>query len=216
MLLVQVGRYDEAIEFLTNHHFHTWEGGGEVHDVYVDAYLLRGLKRAKSKRHQQSLEDYLAAGKYPVNLEVGRPKNDSHAPQVNYLVATAYEALGNVEKAKEFYEKSARQTTSQWPQTRYYQALALNKLGQKQRAKKIFDQLITTGSEKLTEDVAMDFFAKFGREQTKEARLADAHYIIGLGYLGIGQTKNAKAEFAQALELNVNHLWAQVLLYELK
>ncbi|MHC4572262.1 MAG: DUF5107 domain-containing protein [Planctomycetota bacterium] len=216
MLLVQVGQYDKAINFLTNHHFHTREGGGEVHDVYVDAYLLRGLKRAKNKKHQQSLKDYLAAGKYPENLEVGRPRNDSHAPQVNYFVATAYEALGNVEKAKEFYEKAARQPTSQRPQTRYYQALALNKLGQNQQAKKIFDRLITIGREKLTEDVAMDFFAKFGQQQTKEVRLADAHYIIGLGYLGIGQTQKAKAEFAQAVELNVNHIWAAAWLSKLK
>ncbi|UCC23618.1 MAG: DUF5107 domain-containing protein, partial [Planctomycetota bacterium] len=51
MLLVQVGRYDDAIQFLTNHHFHTREGGGQVHDVYVDAYLLRGAEKFKNKNY---------------------------------------------------------------------------------------------------------------------------------------------------------------------
>ncbi len=217
MLLVQVGRYDDAVQFLTDHHFHTREGGGDVHDVYVDAYLLRGAENFKNKKYNHALQDYLAAGEYPENLEVGKPKNDSHAPQVNYFVATAYDALGNDQKAKRFYEKSAdQQRTSNWPQTQYYQALAMGKLGRKQKAAEIFDQLIADGQEKLTEDVTMDFFAKFGERQTRQARLADAHYVIGLGYLGKGKTKKAKEQFEQALELNVNHLWAQAQLSELK
>ncbi|MHC4739500.1 MAG: DUF5107 domain-containing protein, partial [Planctomycetota bacterium] len=36
MALVQVGRFDDAIEYLTKYHFHLREGGGEIHDVYVD------------------------------------------------------------------------------------------------------------------------------------------------------------------------------------
>lgn len=217
MLLVQLGRYDDAIEFLTGHHFHTWEGGGEVHDVYVDAYLLRGAKNFRNKKYREALQDYHAAGEYPENLEVGRPRNDSHAPQVNYFVATAYEALGNDQKAEEFYEKSAnQQRTSRWPQTRYYQALAFSKLGKQQKAAEIFDRLIADGQAKLTEDVTMDFFAKFGEQQTEQARLADAHYVIGLGYLGKGKTKKAKEQFEQALELNVNHLWAAAQLSRLE
>jgi tetratricopeptide (TPR) repeat protein len=217
MLLVQVGRYDDAIGFLTNRHFHTMEGGGEVHDVYVDAYLLRGLKRTKNKKYQQALEDYLAASEYPENLEVGRPKNDGHASAVNYFVATAYEALGNKVQARRFYEKAAQQeSTSQWLQTRYYQALAFGKLGQDERAKQIFDQLISAGQEKLTEDMGMDFFAKFGEQRSREVRMASAHYITGLGYSGNGQMQRAKAEFEEAIKLNVNHLWAAVELAQLE
>jgi tetratricopeptide (TPR) repeat protein len=217
MLFVQVGRYDDAIEFLTDHHFHTPEGGDDVHDVYVDAYLLRGAEKFKDKKFSGALEDYLAAGEYPENLEVGRPTNDGHAPQVSYFVATAYEALGNDQKAKEFYEKSAdQQRTSSWPQTQYYQALALKMLDKKQKAAEIFDRLIADGQERLTEDVAMDFFAKFGERQTRQARLADAHYITGLGYLGQGKTNKAEEQFERVLELNVNHLWAAAQLSELK
>ena len=76
MLLVQVARYGGAIELLTKRHFHTWEGSGEVHDVYIDAYLLRGMKSFADKEYDKALEDYLAAGEYPENLEVGRPENE--------------------------------------------------------------------------------------------------------------------------------------------
>ena len=217
MLLVQAARYGDAIELLTKRHFHTWEGSGEVHDVYIDAYLLRGRKSFADKEYDKALEDYLTAGEYPENLEVGRPENDRRAPQVSYFIATAYEALGDGKEAKKFYEKAAQQeSTSQWPQTQYYQALAFGKLGQNQQAREIFDRLISTGQEKLTEDMEMDFFAKFGERQSREVRMASAHYIIGLGYLGNGQMQKAKAEFEQAIMLNVNLIWAAQELSRLK
>jgi len=62
----------------------------------------------------------------------------------------------------------------------------------------------------------MDFFAKFGQQQTKEDRLADARYIIGLGYLGTGQIQKAKDRFRQAVDLNINHIWAAAHLKQLE
>jgi tetratricopeptide (TPR) repeat protein len=207
MLLVQVEQYDKAVEFLKNRHFHSSEGSDEVHDVYFDTCLLRGIKKSQNKNYRQALEDFIAAGQYPENLEVGRPKNDPGAPQVNYFIATAYQALGNTEKAQEFYLEAARQESDR-PQTRYYQALAFAQLGKKEKAEQIFDRLITTGSDMLTEDTSGDFFAKFGGRQTKNVRLANAHYIIALGHLGKNQKQKAKDNFTRAVELNVNHIWA--------
>jgi len=217
MALVQVGRLDNAIDFLTKYHFHLREGGGEIHDVYVDAYLLRGLQKFKNHKYHEALEDYLAASEYPENLQVGRPKNDRRAPQVAYFIAAAYQAVGDNEKAKDLYSRAVQQEqTSQWPQTQYYQALAFEKLGQKEKAKQIFTKLIDTGKEKLAEDISMDFFSGFGQHRSKESRMADAHYTIALGYLGNGETQKAKAEFKKAVDLNISHLWAKTQLSELE
>lgn len=213
MVLVQVGRFNNAVEFLTTNHFHVHEGGGEIHNVYVDAHLLRGREKFKAKKYQEALEDYEAASEYPENLEVGRPKNDRRAPQVCFFIGTAYEALGDDEKAREFYARASQQKqTSQWPQTQYYQGLAFGKLGQNDDAKKISDGLIKTGQEKLAEETGIDFFAKFGEQQTKKTRMARTHYILGLGYSGDGQREKAKSEFERAVKLNPNHLWAKVQL----
>ncbi|MHC4739235.1 MAG: tetratricopeptide repeat protein, partial [Planctomycetota bacterium] len=213
MALVQVGRFDDAIEYLKKYRFHLREGGGEIHDVYVDAYLLRGLKKFKNQKYNDALQDYLAASEYPENLQVGRPKNDRRAPQVGYFIAAAYNALGNNGKAKNLYKKVVQQKqTSQWLETQYYQALAFQQLGKKDKAEEIFNKLIEAGKKNLTEDVSLDFFAKFGERRTRETRMADAHYIIALGYLGNGQIEKAKVEFEQAVELNINHLWAKAQL----
>jgi tetratricopeptide (TPR) repeat protein len=217
ILYVQLGNYDRALELLMTHHFHTWEGSGHIHDIYVNACLLRGRRHFKAGRYRQALEDFLAADQYPENQEVGRHTPEQRGPQVNYSIATVYEVLGEAEKANLFYKKFAElKGTEEWPETRFWQAMALKKLAQDDKAKQIFDNLIITAQAKLTEDVSMDFFAKFGEQQSEQARLAEAHYIIGLGYLGNGEREKAKAEFEQAIKLDVNHLWAKVQLSDLK
>jgi len=216
MVLVLVGRYDEALDFLTNNHFHVREGGGQIHDVYVDGYLLRGLQYFKAGKSHQALKDFHAASEYPENLSVGRLRNDRRAPQVAYYIGTAYEVLGEDEKATEFYKKAINQKgTAEWPETRFYQGLSFIKLGQKTAADKIFEELIKTGEQRLSEKAEVDFFAKFGEGQTPEARQASAHYTLGLGYLGKGLSDMARVEFEKAVKLNVSHVWARAQLAEL-
>ncbi|MBA7692194.1 hypothetical protein ES703_100756 [subsurface metagenome] len=55
----------------------------------------------------------------------------------------------------------------------------------------------------------MDFFAKFGERQSAMRRKANAHYLIGLGYLGKENKSEARVQFQKAMELNINHLWAK-------
>ncbi|MHC4642021.1 MAG: DUF5107 domain-containing protein, partial [Planctomycetota bacterium] len=217
MVLVLVGRYDEALGFLANNHFHVREGGGGIHGVYVDAHLLRGLSYLKNKEFKKALSDFLNASEYPENLSVGRPKNDRRAPQVAYYTGTAYEAMGDVEKASEFYKKTADQrASSRSSEARFYQGLCFSKLGQTEKAEEIFDKLIEAAKNKLSQEATVDVFAKFGRQQTEEARKASAHYELGLGYLGKGLRDEARIEFEKAVKLNVSHTWARAQLAELR
>ncbi len=213
--LVLAGRCDEAIRFLSESHFHVREGGGEIHDVYVDAHLLRGLSRLRQGQAKEALEDFRAAGEYPENLSVGRPKNDPRASQMAYYRARAYESLGDGERAKECYTQAADQKGRfRGSETRFCQAMSLKKLGRDTEAQTIFDELVRTGKERLSGAEAADFFAKFGERQTPQARQASAHFTIGLGYLGKGDIDAARSEFAEAAKLNVSHVWAKELMKE--
>jgi tetratricopeptide (TPR) repeat protein len=210
---VLAGKYDEAIDALTKIHFHVREGGGEIRGTYVDAHLLRGLSRLKQNQPKPALADFLAAAEYPENLSVGRSRNDALGAQVAYYAGQACEAMGDAEKAKEYYAKAASQRGGGFmTESRFYRAMAMKKLDRDSEAQGIFDDLIKTGKDRLARDEATDFFAKFGERESPQARQASAHYLIGLGYLGKGDANSARTQFATAAKLNVSHVWARQLM----
>jgi tetratricopeptide (TPR) repeat protein len=92
---------------------------------------------------------------------------------------------------------------------RYYQARSLEKLGEEQKAAQIYQALLKSGAEGMKETSTVDYFAKFGERQSRRARLANAHFTLGLGYLGTNDRVKAKQEFAQALEQSPDHLAAK-------
>ena len=207
-----VGRYDQAMQLLKTHRFHNWEGYGDVHDVYMDACLLEGEREFHAGKYQDALKDYEASLEYPENLEVGRPYREARLPQVDYLMGLAYEKLGNAAKSQEMFRQAmgaqGHRRHHEQPEMLYYQGLAAQKLGRSAEATRFFDDLIATGDKALTAPSDVDYFAKFGQKQSSRLRLADAHYLIGLGNLGKGETAKARDEFQAALKLNVNHLGA--------
>ncbi len=211
-VLLLVGRYDQAWQLLKTHRFHNWEGYGDIHDVYMDACLLRGGKESEAGKYQEALKNYQAALEYPENLEVGRPYGEIRMPQVDYLMGLAYEKLGNTAKAGELFQQAmpgkSQESWRDQPEMQYYQGLAALKLGRGSEANRSFDNLIARGNSALATSSETDFFAKFGQKRSSRLRLADAHYLIGLGNLGKGETAKARAEFQEALKLNANHLGA--------
>jgi tetratricopeptide (TPR) repeat protein len=127
--------------------------------------------------------------------------------------------MGDADKAKASFEKSVagigkgggksrRSGPSDGADIQYAQARALQRLGRADEAVRIFDGLVKSGQGALSDSGAVDFFAKFGERQSRNVRLAQAHYGLGLGLLGSGKQSEAKAEFQKALELNPNHLGA--------
>jgi len=208
ILLVQLGEYDRALELLQNHHFHVWEGGGRIHRVYVDAHLLRGQRYILSKDYEKALEDYLQALEYPENLEVGKPVRGGGEPRVFYFLGTAYEALGERNKAEESFEQSLS-VKAGWSELSFYQGMSLKKLGRQDEARQILEGLMAFAQRSLQTAEGMDFFAKFGERQTASARKSQSHYLLGLSCLGKGEKEKARAEFENACELNINHLWAK-------
>jgi tetratricopeptide (TPR) repeat protein len=207
-----LGRCEQAIQLLKTHHFHNWEGNGEIHDVYADAHVLRGESEFKAGKYEEALKDYEASLEYPENLEVGRPYHETKLPQVDYLMGLTYEKLGDTTKARESFQQAVAdlggKRRREQPEMLYYQGLAAQKLGQTTEATQIFDKLIAMGNKSLAAGSDIDYFAKFGQQRSSRFRLADAHYLIGRGNLGKGETAKAKGEFRAVLGLNVNHLGA--------
>jgi len=209
-LYVQLEKYDEAIEILEGRHFHVWEGGGEIHDLFVDAHLARGQDRAEEQDFDAAEEDFRRALDYPINLQVGRPSSGGRAPEIFYSLGVLNESRGDQEEARRFYAEAVEIGASRrYPALDYYKALSYRKLGDQKAADGLLDGMISMAREELERETGDRFFAKFGEQQSEEVRRGELHYLLGLGYLGKGEEAKARGEFEKALKLDINHVWAK-------
>jgi tetratricopeptide (TPR) repeat protein len=223
-LYVELGNYDRALELLLNgHHYTTWEGGRKYSALgsYKDARLLKGHEELEAKNYREALRQYEAALEYPESFSTGRPTDGGRAPAIYYFMAAAHEALGDTTMARTYFEQAAappseiyepsREARSFEPELLFYRASAAQKLGRSAEAAQIFAGLIQSGQKAVESSGAErpDYFAKFGEPESTEAREAQGHYVLGLGYLGSGRRQEARAELEQAVKLNVNHLEAK-------
>ena len=84
-----------------------WEGGGQIHDIYVDSHLLKGLSLLAKKSYQKAIGEFDLANQYPANLEVAPSHRGGYEVKAYYLTGVAYEGLNEKAKAQEFFEKAA-------------------------------------------------------------------------------------------------------------
>jgi tetratricopeptide (TPR) repeat protein len=221
-LKVLMGRYDEAIELMTGRAFEVWEGGTlTVAGSWTDAHLLRGRQRLAAGQYREALADFQAAGEIPDNLPSERVLGGRDA-EMAYGIGAAYEGLGDMAKARESWTQAsstgggsgARLGRRAGPggAEQYYRALALRKLGEEQQATEIFEQMVANGAAQLQSGTDGDAPVGFGRRRQRGSRLADAHYMIGLGRLGLHENDKAREHFAQVLKASPDHLGARAML----
>jgi tetratricopeptide (TPR) repeat protein len=143
----------------------------------------------------------------------------------------SYEGFGETEKAAESWKRAAARPESdpkRIPQQAgnaaagasaqtYYQGLALEKLGQEEKAKELFRELLQFGEKESAAPTpsASGGGEDAGREVSPRVRTANAHYLAGLGYLGLNDRVAAKAELQQAAQLSPDLLGPRTALASL-
>ena len=200
---VEAGKYDEALDILLNNEFPQFEGGREMQDTYLNAYVLRGILAYNQGQYDTAIKDFEQALNYPVE-RFGR----SRWAQFHYLIGTVYEATGESEKAKNAYEQTltiALENRGSDRQYLYYHGQAYKKLGKSAESEKVFQEMLDM-TQRQSEST---FFRQFEGGGSQDSRLADNHYLAGLANQGLGQTKAAREEFTKALELDPGHVWAK-------
>ncbi len=203
---VAEGQYDEAIRMMTGRRFAVAEGANlNVNEYWTEAHILRGEQSLEAKQYDHALADFGAALAVPDNLPLGSAgAAGRHNAAAAYWTGLVYEGQGNRQKAMESWERAAapgparrRRASATADLTRqaemYYQGLALQKLGKTEEAKSIFQGLVAAGQQAVTSQ-------KAGPDLSARERRALAHYITGLGYLGLKDQAGAKAELSQAVQ----------------
>ena len=225
MLYNQLSEFAVAKELILNHKFHPWEGGeGKVTSQYVISQVELGKIAHSEKRFKEALDLFLAAKSYPDKLGEGKlfgaKEND-----IDYHIGSVYEAKGDNKNAQKYFRKASAGISEpsnvffyndQTPDKIYYQGIALLKLGQKEKADNYFKRLINYGSNHLADNIKMDYFAVslpdmlLWEEDLNRRNQINCNYLIGLGFLGLGNKEKAQLYLQETLELDINHLGAIV------
>lgn len=217
LLYNETGAYDQAIELLNNRHFHVWEGGGEVHDLYVDAHLLKGMQLLAEERYNEAVEEFSAADLYPANLEVGRPQGGGHSAKGFYYMGLAYQKMGKGKKAREAFNTASSSVAKEGSRRflsehTLFGALAMKALGRTTEGNELLSQLSKELTEQLSGSITVDAYSKFGEDGTGSKRKASLTYLQGLTQYASGQTDAGVASLQSALELNPDLVWAKLFL----
>jgi tetratricopeptide (TPR) repeat protein len=210
---------------LAKRNFHPWEGGeGKVTGQHVLCHVALAKKCFTKGRYQEALTLLDQAEHYPPNLGEGKLygtlEND-----IFYLKGCIYENMGKSETAKEWFTLACTGETDpgqaifyndQQPDKIFYIGLALQKLGYYEKADALFRKLIRYGADHLIDAVQIDYFAVslpdllvFEQSLSLKNQI-HCYYIMGLGYLGLGENKKAQEQFDHVLELDINHQGAWI------
>lgn len=220
----QTGNYAKAIELIDNRIFHPWEGGeGKVPAQFQLARVELAKQLLAKKEYEQTIELLKECLEYPHNLGEGKlhgaQENDFH-----YWLGCAYEGLGQTDEARKYWELAKDGNTEpaaaifyndQKPDKIFYQGLALLKLGFAKEANTRFYKLISFGEEHLNKIIKLDYFAVslpdllIWEDDLTFRNKIHCHYMLGLGFLGTGDTEKAKFHLVQAAQMDVNHQGVQ-------
>ena len=211
---IAVGEYDQAIDILTTNYFNRREGRNNLHGIYVDAMLLRGLKYMQEKNWAKALQDFKDADLYPENQSIQRDEKSQRRAQIFYLQGVAQNKLGNKDIAKEYFQKSVNIEVKR-PEYNYHKSLALASIGEIPESIKLIKLMKETGTEMLAKAGEVDFFSKFGGRENENQRKASANYLLGLAQYSHDNKSKARDYFNEALSFNPGHAWARYMLTEL-
>jgi tetratricopeptide (TPR) repeat protein len=215
---------DEAIALLQNHLFNIWETGSQINTgaAWANAYLTRGLQHFRTKQFREALSDFETACKPPANLRAQPPSGIIDA-EINYWIGKTHASLGETDAARESWNNillikkpespgsSLSETTHERLQgdvLDFYRTLASVALEQKAEAKPAFAQLVASGKTALNSDPTPT-------DSTSPVLRADramAHYVMGLGYSGLDENKEARDAFGAALAIFPDFLDAKLAL----
>ena len=221
----QIGYYIKAKELIDNHQFHPWEGGeGKVPAQYQLCRVELAKECINKKDYSGAIELLCECLEYRYNLGEGKlygtQENDFH-----YFLGCAYQGMEIMELARKYWDLAKEGNTEpaaaifyndQKPDKIFYQGLALLKLGRKEEAYSRFNKLISFGEKHLEEQIKLDYFAVslpdllIWEDNLTFRNKIHCNYMLGLGYLGLGDIQKANEFFKAASKMDLNHQGVQI------
>jgi tetratricopeptide (TPR) repeat protein len=161
---------------------------------------------------------------YPHNLGEGK-LSGAQENDFLYWLGCAYEGLEQMDEAQKHWELAKEGNTEpaaaifyndQKPDKIFYQGLALLKLGLPNEANIRFDKLVAFGTTHLGDTIKLDYFAVslpdllIWEDDLTFRNKIHCHYMLGLGYFGLGEIDKSKTHLQEAAKMDINHQGVQV------
>lgn len=220
-LLNLVGEYAKSYELIQKRKFHPWEGGeGKITNQYKIVLVELAKEKIHSSSYQQAKELLEQALVYPENLGEGKLEGTKDN-DIYYYLGCVEEAIQNREKAEEYFRLATLGNEEPAGMMYYndqpadmilFQGLALMKLHRLSEANARFYKLIDYGERHLFDTVKTEYFAVslpdflIFEDDLNVRNQVHCNYLMGLGYLGLGEKNKAKDYFEKALTMDKNHM----------
>ena len=208
-VLTLAGKPEKSVHYLEGRQFSYREGTSRVRETMIDAFLTLGMKYMEEKNYQKALEQFLLA-RVP-DEEAGSARFGNREIQVNYFIASAYEAMKNGRKAREYFGRATGIGRPGSPGImNYYQGMSYLKLNDKSSADQVFRAMVSSGDDLVNNRYQGEFFAIFGEREAESTARSNAYTLRGLGYKGLGESEKATDDLQKAVDYSVSNLWAAV------
>ncbi|WP_276481460.1 DUF5107 domain-containing protein [Paraflavitalea pollutisoli] len=219
-LLNITGDHAAADAWLKKRTFHPWEGGeGKVTGQYLftrTALAKTALNAGQAAEALQYLEE---ASTYPDNLGEGKLPNTPEQ-ELHYLKGVCYDLLGDALQARGCWEAAAKGHLAPTdaiyyndtpPDAIFYQGLALYRLQRAGEARKKFRDLLQYAQEHIDDTVSIHYFAvslpdfMIFEDDADKRNKVHCHYLLYLGYAGLGKAEEAMSHYNAAMDLDGSH-----------
>ncbi|MGH9469176.1 MAG: DUF5107 domain-containing protein, partial [Terriglobia bacterium] len=191
LLLMEQSKFDQAIALLMNHHFKPWEGGREIHTIFVMANVEKGKQALAAHHPAQGEQAFREAMQYPENLGVGKPETPEDEEPL-YWLGVSLQSEGKNTEARAAWERAAAEGKQASDANAVYSALAFQKLGQDETARAILARCIQPAKQ-------------------SEARSYN-YFVAGLAERYSSKPEVARDDFRRALQLDPQFWQARVAL----
>jgi tetratricopeptide (TPR) repeat protein len=217
-LLVQTGRYEDALAWIANRHFQPWEGGeGGPLGLHVRAHLGLGRQSLVQGDYSRAAFHFESALTSPANLGEARHLLANQS-DVHYWLGLARHQQGEKKASRghwlaaatfkgDFQEMSVRA----FSEMTYYSALAWERLGKRVRSRTLFRDLLAYAQELRRKPARIDYFATslptmlLFEDDLPYRQETTALFLEAQAFRGLGQNPQARKALARVLRRDPNH-----------